>query len=69
MPGVLEALQRLPDLGDPYADERGAIQRLLALGEPPGERRASARQRGNARSGISKPYAPRIRACCPPRTC
>jgi RHH-type proline utilization regulon transcriptional repressor/proline dehydrogenase/delta 1-pyrroline-5-carboxylate dehydrogenase len=45
MPGVLEALQRLPDLGDPYADERGAIQRLLALGEPPGERRASARQR------------------------
>ncbi|MGZ9031254.1 MAG: bifunctional proline dehydrogenase/L-glutamate gamma-semialdehyde dehydrogenase PutA, partial [Burkholderiaceae bacterium] len=45
MPGVLEALQRLPDLGDPYADERSAIQRLLALGEAPGERRASARQR------------------------
>src|SRR5512137_961573 len=45
MPGVLEALQRLPDLGDPYADERSAIQRLLALGEPPAERRAAARER------------------------
>ncbi|HEX5638890.1 MAG TPA: proline dehydrogenase family protein, partial [Burkholderiaceae bacterium] len=45
MPGVLEALQRLPDLGDPYADERSSIQRLLALGEPTDERRASARQR------------------------
>jgi RHH-type proline utilization regulon transcriptional repressor/proline dehydrogenase/delta 1-pyrroline-5-carboxylate dehydrogenase len=45
MPGVLEALQRLPDLGDPYADERTAIQRLLALGEPQAERRAAARER------------------------
>ena len=45
MPGVLEALQRLPDLGDPYADERSAVQRLLALGEPPAERRAAARER------------------------
>ncbi|MGB2818059.1 MAG: bifunctional proline dehydrogenase/L-glutamate gamma-semialdehyde dehydrogenase PutA [Burkholderiaceae bacterium] len=45
MPGVLEALQRLPDLGDPYADERSAIERLLALGEPAAERRASARRR------------------------
>jgi RHH-type transcriptional regulator, proline utilization regulon repressor / proline dehydrogenase / delta 1-pyrroline-5-carboxylate dehydrogenase len=45
MPGVLEALHRLPDLGDPYADERSAIQRLLALGEPPTERRAAARGR------------------------
>jgi RHH-type proline utilization regulon transcriptional repressor/proline dehydrogenase/delta 1-pyrroline-5-carboxylate dehydrogenase len=45
MPGVLEALQRLPDLGDPYADERSAIRRLLALGEPPGARRAAARER------------------------
>jgi RHH-type proline utilization regulon transcriptional repressor/proline dehydrogenase/delta 1-pyrroline-5-carboxylate dehydrogenase len=45
MPGVLEALQRLPDLGDPYADERSAVQRLLALGEPAAELRAAARQR------------------------
>lgn len=45
MPGVLEALQRLPDLGDPYADERSAIQRLLALGEPQAECRAAARER------------------------
>jgi len=45
MPGVLEALQRLPDLGDPYADERIAVQRLLALGAPAAERRAAARQR------------------------
>ncbi len=45
MPGVLEALQRLPDLGDPYADERSAIERLLALGEPSAERRAAARRR------------------------
>ena len=45
MPGVLEALQRLPDLGDPYADERTAVQRLLAAGEPPAERRAAARDR------------------------
>jgi len=45
MPGVLEALQRLPDLGDPYADERSAIQRLLALGEPPAECRTAARER------------------------
>ena len=45
MPGVLEALQRLPDLGDPYADERSAIQRLLALGEPAADRRAAARRR------------------------
>jgi RHH-type proline utilization regulon transcriptional repressor/proline dehydrogenase/delta 1-pyrroline-5-carboxylate dehydrogenase len=45
MPGVLEALQRLPDLGDPYADERSAIERLLSLGEPPAERRVAARER------------------------
>jgi RHH-type proline utilization regulon transcriptional repressor/proline dehydrogenase/delta 1-pyrroline-5-carboxylate dehydrogenase len=45
MSGVLEALHRLPDLGDPYADERSAVQRLLSLGEPPAERRAAARDR------------------------
>lgn len=45
MPGAMEALQRLPDLGDPYADERSAIQRLLALGEPPADRRTAARDR------------------------
>jgi RHH-type proline utilization regulon transcriptional repressor/proline dehydrogenase/delta 1-pyrroline-5-carboxylate dehydrogenase len=45
MPGVLEALQRLPDLGDPYADERMIVERLLALGDPAPERRDAARQR------------------------
>jgi RHH-type proline utilization regulon transcriptional repressor/proline dehydrogenase/delta 1-pyrroline-5-carboxylate dehydrogenase len=45
MTGVLEALQRLPDLGDPYPNERSAVQSLLALAEPAPKRRAAARQR------------------------
>ncbi|MGE5162214.1 MAG: bifunctional proline dehydrogenase/L-glutamate gamma-semialdehyde dehydrogenase PutA, partial [Betaproteobacteria bacterium] len=45
MPGVLEALQHLPDLGEPYADDRTASQRLLALGAPSAQRRAAARGR------------------------
>jgi RHH-type proline utilization regulon transcriptional repressor/proline dehydrogenase/delta 1-pyrroline-5-carboxylate dehydrogenase len=48
MPGVLEALQRLPDLGDPYADERSAVQHLLRTGEPSNERREAARRRALA---------------------
>jgi RHH-type proline utilization regulon transcriptional repressor/proline dehydrogenase/delta 1-pyrroline-5-carboxylate dehydrogenase len=45
MAGVLEALHRLPDLGDPYADERESVRRLLSIGEPAAERRAAARGR------------------------
>ena len=45
MPGPLEALQRLPDLGDPYADERSAVRRLLEFGEPARDRRQAARER------------------------
>ena len=45
MPDVLEALRRLPDLGDPYADERGAVVTLLAAGVPSADVRAAARAR------------------------
>ena len=45
MPDVLEALRALPDLGDPTADERSAIERLLALGIPSPAVRAAARTR------------------------
>ncbi len=45
MPDVLEALRRLPDLGDPYADERSAILALLAGGLPSPQVRAAARAR------------------------
>jgi RHH-type transcriptional regulator, proline utilization regulon repressor / proline dehydrogenase / delta 1-pyrroline-5-carboxylate dehydrogenase len=45
MPGVLETLQRLPDLGNPYADERTAVDRLLSSGVPTEARRAAARAR------------------------
>jgi hypothetical protein len=45
MPDVLEALRRLPDLGDPYADERRAIVALLAAGVPSADVRAAARAR------------------------
>ena len=45
MPDVLEALRALPDLGDPTADERSAIDRLLALGVPSPAVRAAARTR------------------------
>jgi RHH-type proline utilization regulon transcriptional repressor/proline dehydrogenase/delta 1-pyrroline-5-carboxylate dehydrogenase len=48
MPGVLEALQRLPDLGDPYADERSAVRHLLRTDEPSIERRDAARRRALA---------------------
>ena len=45
MSAALETLQRIPDLGDPYVDERAAVQRLLAPGEPAAALRAAARTR------------------------
>jgi RHH-type proline utilization regulon transcriptional repressor/proline dehydrogenase/delta 1-pyrroline-5-carboxylate dehydrogenase len=45
MPGVLEALRELPDLGDPYADERSAVQAVLAAGVPATVTRAAASAR------------------------
>ncbi|HQR78378.1 MAG TPA: proline dehydrogenase family protein, partial [Burkholderiaceae bacterium] len=45
MPDVLEALRALPDLGDPAADERSAVDRLLAMGIPSPAVRAAARTR------------------------
>jgi RHH-type transcriptional regulator, proline utilization regulon repressor / proline dehydrogenase / delta 1-pyrroline-5-carboxylate dehydrogenase len=45
MQGVLQALRRLPDFGDPYADERSAVRALLASGAPGVERRAAAQAR------------------------
>lgn len=43
--GVLVALRRLPDLGDPYEDERSAIKALLAAGMPASPVRNAARAR------------------------
>lgn len=45
MPDVLEALRRLPDLGDPTADERTALAGLLGLGTPAPALRSAARTR------------------------
>ncbi len=45
MHGLLDALQQLPDLGNPYVDERTAVQRLLQLREPSADRRTAARTR------------------------
>jgi RHH-type proline utilization regulon transcriptional repressor/proline dehydrogenase/delta 1-pyrroline-5-carboxylate dehydrogenase len=42
----MEALRQLPDLGDPYADERSAIHALLAAGVPA----AKTRSAGSARA-------------------
>jgi len=42
MPGVLEALRELPDFGDPYADERSAVQAVLAAGVAAPSIRAAA---------------------------
>ena len=45
MHGVLEALRRLPDLGDPYEDERRAVAALTATDIPPASVREAARAR------------------------
>ncbi len=45
MHGVLEALRRLPDLGDPYEDERRAVAALTATDIPPAGVREAARAR------------------------
>ena len=45
MHGVLEALRRLPDLGDPYEDERRAVAALTATDIPPAGVRKAARAR------------------------
>ncbi|MEP6608952.1 MAG: bifunctional proline dehydrogenase/L-glutamate gamma-semialdehyde dehydrogenase PutA [Burkholderiaceae bacterium] len=45
MRGVLEALRRLPDLGDPYEDERIALTALLARDAPPATVLDAARAR------------------------
>nr|MBA3253323.1 proline dehydrogenase family protein [Burkholderiaceae bacterium] len=60
MLGVLQALQRLPDLGDPYEDERSALQTVLTADIPANGVRAAARVRAlryidsvrNADSGL-----------------
>ncbi len=45
MHGVLEALRRLPDLGDPYEDEHRAVEALTAIDAPPAGVREAARAR------------------------
>jgi len=42
---VLEALRRLPDLGDPYQDERAAVTALVNMPAPPVVTRQAARNR------------------------
>ena len=45
MSEVLEALRRLPDLGDPYQDERAAVTALVNMPAPPVVTRQAARNR------------------------